>query len=48
MNIIVEKEPSLTEIIGFFLCKGYKINEYKSIKDNEINNNDIILMTVPD
>ena len=48
MNIIVEKEPSLTEKIGFFLCKGYKINEYKNIKDNEINNNDIILMTVPD
>ena len=48
INIIIEKEPSIAEKIGYFLCGGYKINEYKSIKDNRIKNNDIVLMNFYD
>jgi len=48
MNIIIEKEPSVAEKIGYFLCKGNKVNEYKSIKDNGIKNNDIVLMNIGD
>ena len=48
MNIIIEKEPSLAEKIGYFMCNGAKVNEYKSIKDNEIKNNNVVLMYIPD
>ena len=48
MNIIIEKEPSVAEKIGYFLCKGNKVNEYKSIKDKGIKNNDIVLMNALD
>jgi hypothetical protein len=44
MNVIFEKEPSFIEKVGYFLCNGNKINEYKTIKQNEIKNDDIILM----
>ena len=48
INSIIEKEPLLADIIGYFLCKGNKVNEYKSIKDNKISNNDIVLMNTAD
>ena len=48
INIIVEKEPLLAEKIGCFMCNGTKINEYKSIKDNGIKNNNVVLMYIPD
>ena len=44
MNIIFEKEPSFIEEVGFFVCNGNKVNEYKTIKENEIKNNDVVLM----
>ena len=44
MNVIFEKEPSFIEKVGYFLCNGNKINEYKTIKQNEIKNNDTVLM----
>ena len=47
INTILEKEPSITEKIGCFLCNGNKVNEYKTIKDNGIKNNDTVLMEVP-
>ena len=46
INTILEKEPSITEKIGCFLCNGNKVNEYKTIKDNGIKNNDTVLMEV--
>ena len=48
MNIIVEKEPLLADKIGYFMCNGTKVNEYKSIKDNGIKNNNVVLMYTPD
>ena len=47
INAILEKEPSITEKIGCFLCNGNKVNEYKTIKDNGIKNNNTVLMEVP-
>ena len=44
MNVIFEKEPSFIEKVGYFLCNGNKINEYKTIKQNEIKNDDTVLM----
>ena len=48
INIIVEKEPLLAEKIGFFVCNGTNVNVYKSIKDNGIKNNNVVLMYIPD
>ena len=44
MNAIFEKEPLFIEEVGFFVCNGNKVNEYKTIKENEIKNNDVVLM----
>jgi len=48
MNIILEKEPKFIEKIGYFLCNGNKINEYKSIKDNGIKDGNVIILNVAD
>ena len=48
INIIVKKEPTFIEKIGYFLCNGNKINEYKSIKDNGIKDCNVIILNVAD
>ena len=48
VNIILEKEPKFTDQIGFFMCKGTRVNEYRSLKDNGIKNDDVILLNSPD
>ena len=48
VNKILEKKPEFTEKIGYFLCNGDKINEYKSLKDNGIEDGNDILLTITD
>ena len=48
VNAILEKEPSLLEQVGYFLCNGDKVNEYKTVKDNGIKNGSIVLLCAPD
>ena len=36
--------PEYTESENFFLFKGIKINKYKSLKENNINHNDIVVL----
>ena len=55
VNKILEKELTLIEkgltLIekGFvFLCKGNKINEYKTIRDNNLKNGDVIILQLFD
>ena len=42
-NQIFEKEPKFIENGFYFLSGGKKINEYKTIKDNQLKNNGIAL-----
>ena len=48
VNAILEKEPSLLEKVGYFLCNGDKVNEYKTLKDNKIKNGSVVLLCAPD
>jgi hypothetical protein len=43
-NQIFEKEPKFIENGVFFLSGGKKINEYKTIKDNQLKNEDVIII----
>ena len=44
-NKIFEKEPNFVENGFYFLSCGKKINEYKTIKDNELKEGDVIIIT---
>ena len=48
VNAILEKKPSFIDKVGYFLCNGDKVNEYKTIKDNGIKNNYVVLLNGPD
>ena len=43
-NQIFEREPNFVENGLVFLCGGRRINEYKSIKDNQLKNGDVIII----
>ena len=44
VNKLFEKKPEYKEKLNFFLCGGKKINEYKSIRDNQLKNGADVLM----
>ena len=44
VNQIFEREPNIVENGLLFLCGGRKINEYKSIKDNQLKDGDVIII----
>ena len=44
-NKIFEKEPNFVENEFYFLSCGKKINEYKTIKDNQLKEGDVIIIT---
>ena len=46
VNQIFESEPNLVESRFVFLCGGRRINEYKSIKDNQLKDGDVIIMQI--
>ena len=48
VNKVIEKEPSIIEKVGFFLCNGNKINEYMAIKDNKLEDGNIVLLNIID
>ena len=45
-NKFYEEFPEYTETENYFVVGGKKINKYKSLEDNNINNSDIILLNV--
>ena len=45
-SILYEKYPKYIDLENFFLVHGNKINKHRSLKDNKINNNDIITLEV--
>ena len=48
VNKILEKELTIIEKGFIFLCKGNKINEYKTIKDNNLKDEDVIILQLFD
>ena len=44
MNKILEKEPKFIEKEFYFISKGSKIKEYKSIKDNNLKDGDAVIL----
>lgn len=44
VNKIFEREPRLKENFNYFLCNGNRVNEYKSIKDNNIKDGNVIIL----
>ena len=48
VNKIVENEPNLIKFGFVFLCNGNKIHEYKTIKDNQLKNGDVIILQLLD
>ncbi len=48
VNQIIEREPNLVENGFLFLCGGRKINEYKSIKENQLKDGDAIIIQIMD
>ena len=44
--ILYEKYPKYIESENYFLVHGSKLNRHKSLKENKINNNDIITLEV--
>jgi hypothetical protein len=47
-NKIYEKYPIFKETINFFIVGGKKINKYHTLKENNINNNDVIILNILD
>ena len=48
MNKILEKEPKIIEKEFYFISKGSKIKEYKSIKDNNLKEGDAVILQIYD
>ena len=44
VNKLFERAPEFREYANIFLCNGNKINDYKSLKDNKINDGDKIIL----
>ena len=44
VNKIFEREPKFKENFNFFLCNGNRINEYKSLKENNIKDGNVIML----
>ena len=45
-HILYEKYPKYIELENYFLVHGSKLNRHKSLKENKINNNDVITLEV--
>ena len=45
-HILYEKYPKYIESENYFLVHGSKLNRHKSLKENKINNNDVITLEV--
>jgi len=45
-SILYKKYPKYIESENYFLVNGNKINKHKSLKENKINNNDVITLEV--
>ena len=45
-NILYEKYPKYVESENFFLVNGNRINKYKTLQENKINNNDVITLEI--
>jgi len=43
---LYEKYPKYLETENYFVAGGNKINKYKTIKENNINNNDIVTLII--
>jgi len=43
-GILYEIFPEYANQENFFLCKGTKINKFKTMKDNKLKNSDIIIL----
>ena len=43
-NLFYDEYPEFTESENNFFLKGRKINKYKTLEENKINNNDIIMI----
>jgi len=48
VNKILEREPKLSENGFIFICNGNKINDYKTIKENNLKDGDVILLQLFD
>jgi hypothetical protein len=44
MNKILEKEPKIIEKEFYFISKGNKVKEYKTIKDNNLKDGDTVIL----
>ena len=44
VNKIFERQPKFKENFNFFLCNGNRINEYKSLKENNIKDGNVIIL----
>ena len=44
VNKLFEKEPIFKENFNYFLCNGTRVNEYKSLKENGIENESHIIL----
>ena len=40
--------PNFKESVNYFLVGGIKINQYKTLKENNIKNNDVLTLNVID
>ena len=45
-SLLYEKYPQYIESENYFLVHGSKLNRHKSLKENKINNNDVITLEV--
>ena len=45
-HILYEKYPKYIESENYFLVHGSKLNRHKTLKENKINNNDVITLEV--
>ena len=44
VNKVFEREPKFKENFNFFLCNGNRINEYKSLKENNIKDGNVVIL----
>ena len=45
-NILYEKYPKYVDSENFFLVHGNKINKYRTLQENKINNDDVITLEI--
>ena len=44
--MLYEKYPKYIDLETFFIAHGNKISKHRSLKENKINNNDVITLEV--